>query len=57
MTLTQFDALNSAIANSVAASREALAKIDIILARLNASKAVEPFNSDVSEPDPSDPWN
>ena len=47
MTPTQFDALNSAIAASVAASREALAKIDILLARLNASEPVEPFNSPV----------
>jgi hypothetical protein len=53
MTPTQFDALNSAIAASVAASREALAKIDAILARLTASGAVEPFNSDVSESEPS----
>lgn len=48
MTPTQFDAIQTAIAASVAASREALAKIDILLARLSASEPIEPFNAPVS---------
>lgn len=51
MTPTQFDALNSAIANSIAASRAALAKIDLLLSRLTASEPIELFNAAQDAPE------